>query len=162
MENTKQVSGSSSSFTLDLFGPKDSSSSSSSTGLFGSVFGPPSTGLRRDFSHSGNIGSLRKQDMGSQYGNAKHGTPDNTTQRSKGEGTGIPSKDRHSIYQNEKVEPCYFNSSIYYGGQEIYAPTSQTTGSQHIFKKDGGDDDPNGSNVNSASRGNWWQGSLYY
>ncbi|MFS7958014.1 hypothetical protein Hanom_Chr07g00673241 [Helianthus anomalus] len=28
-----------------------------------------------------------------------------------------------------------------------------------LSKKDGGDNDPNGS---SASRGNWWQGSLYY
>lgn len=30
------------------------------------------------------------------------------------------------------------------------------------FKKDGnGDDDPNGNNSNSASRGNWWQGTIY-
>lgn len=43
MEKGKQVGGSSSSFIMDLFGPKESSkSSSSSTGLFGSVFGPPS------------------------------------------------------------------------------------------------------------------------
>ncbi|KAA8534153.1 hypothetical protein F0562_031654 [Nyssa sinensis] len=115
-------------------------------------------GLRRDSAHTG---SLRKQDMGSQYGNAKHGTPDNTSQRSKGEGSGIASKDRHSIYQNGTTEPCYFSSSIYYGGQEMYSPTGQTTGSQHIFKKDGGEeDDPNGNNVNSASRGNWWQGMI--
>ncbi|GMP23191.1 hypothetical protein CsSME_00000876 [Camellia sinensis var. sinensis] len=135
MENTKQVSGggsysSSSSFTLDLFGPKDpSSSSSSSTDIFGSVFGPPST------------------DFASQYGIAKHGTPDNMSQRGKVEAS---------------VEPCYFSSSIYYGGQEVYPPTTHTTVSQHIFKKDGRDDDPNGSNLNGASRGNWWQGSLYY
>uniref|UniRef100_A0A5B7BRR5 Uncharacterized protein n=1 Tax=Davidia involucrata TaxID=16924 RepID=A0A5B7BRR5_DAVIN len=161
MENTKQVGGnSSSSFTVDLFGPKDSSSSSSSTGLFGSVFGPPSTGLVRDSSHTGIIGSLRKQDSGSQYGNAKHGTPDNITQRT--EGSGKPSKEGNSIYQNETVEPCYFSSSIYYGAQQVYSPSSQTTGSQHNFKKDGGQDDPNGSNLSSASRGNWWQGSFYY
>jgi hypothetical protein len=46
MENKKQVGGSSSSMTFDhLFGPKDpsSASSSSSTGLFGSIFPPPST-----------------------------------------------------------------------------------------------------------------------
>ncbi|CAL5322566.1 unnamed protein product [Camellia sinensis] len=147
MENTKQVSGggsysSSSSFTLDLFGPKDpSSSSSSSTDIFGSVFGPPSTGLGKDSSHTGFMGSMKMQDFASQYGIAKHGTPDNMSQRGKGEAS---------------VEPCYFSSSIYYGGQEVYPPTTHTTVSQHIFKKDGRDDDPNGSNLNGASRGNWW------
>ncbi|XP_021894531.1 uncharacterized protein LOC110812148 isoform X3 [Carica papaya] len=30
------------------------------------------------------------------------------------------------------------------------------------FKKDGGEDDGNGNNSPGASRGNWWQGSLYY
>ncbi|KAA8524714.1 hypothetical protein F0562_011137 [Nyssa sinensis] len=57
---------------------------------------------------------------------------DNTSQRSKGEGSGIACKDRHSIYQNGTTEPCYFSSSIYYGGQEMYSPTGQTTGSQPI------------------------------
>ena len=27
------------------------------------------------------------------------------------------------------------------------------------FKKDGGEDDPNGNNSQDASRGNWWQGT---
>ncbi|CAK9180243.1 unnamed protein product [Ilex paraguariensis] len=147
MENRKQVGGSSSSFTVDLFGPKDtSSSSSSSTGLFGSVFGPPSTGLGRDSSHCVSTGSSKKPDLGGQYGNAKHGTTGSSTQRNKG----------------ESAEPCYFSSSIYYGGQEVYSPNSQTTGSQQVFKKDDEHDDPNGNNGNGASRGNWWKGSLYY
>ncbi|KAL3523910.1 hypothetical protein ACH5RR_016744 [Cinchona calisaya] len=153
MEKGKQVGGSSSSFTMDLFGPKETSkSSSSSTGLFGSVFGPPSTGLGKDCSHSGRI-----QDYGNQYGNVKNGTLDYMNQKSRGD-----SRDRSSIYQNETAEPCYFSSSIYYGGQEVYPPTGQSTNPQHAFKKDGGDDDPNGNDSTSASRGNWWQGSLYY
>lgn len=47
MESKKKVTGgSSSSSFVDLFGPKDSSMhSSSSTGLFSSVFGPSSTVL---------------------------------------------------------------------------------------------------------------------
>lgn len=160
MENTKQV-GSSSSITLDLFGPKDSSSSSSlSSGLFGSIFQPPSSVPGRNSSHTGNIGSFRKQGSGNQAGNGKHGTPDNITQICNGES----SKDRGSIYHNETVEPCYFSSSIYYGGQEVYSPNARNTESHPIvtIKKDGGEDDLNGSNSNSASRGNWWQGSLYY
>ncbi|XP_059628059.1 uncharacterized protein LOC132270869 [Cornus florida] len=72
MENTNRVVGSSSSFTLDLFGPKEPSSSSE---LFGSVFGPPSMGAGKHSSHAGIVEPLRKQDLGIQYGNAKHGTP---------------------------------------------------------------------------------------
>ncbi|KAL6994809.1 hypothetical protein U1Q18_042750 [Sarracenia purpurea var. burkii] len=159
--NRKQVGSSSSSLTLDLFGPKDSSSSTSNPGgLFGSVFGSPSTGLGKDSSQSGFMGS--RQDLGSQFPNCKHGTSENVTQKGRGESYDVGSKDQRSIYQSETSEPCYLSSSIYYGGQEVYSPTSQPTVSQHTFKKDGGEDDPNGSNLNSASRGNWWQGSLYY
>lgn len=152
MEKGKQVGNSSSSFTTDLFGPKETSnSSSSSTGLFGSVFGPSTTGLGKDSTHSG-----RKQDYGSQYGNVRNGISD-YNQQSKADSRG-----KSSIYQNETTEPCYFSSSIYYGGQEVYSPSGQSANSQHSFKKDGEDDDPNGNNSTSASRGNWWQGSLYY
>ncbi|XP_060215497.1 uncharacterized protein LOC132642261 isoform X2 [Lycium barbarum] len=154
MEKAKQVVGSSSSsssFTNELFGPKKPSNSS----LFGSVFGPNSTGLRRDPMHSGDRGSSRIQDQGNHYGNTKYGTSDNGSNRSRGDNT----KDKTLMYQYEKVEaPCNLSSSIYYGGQDVYPPTTQTSGSlNNIVKKDGRDD---GSN--SASRGNWWEGSLYY
>ncbi|XP_027160642.1 uncharacterized protein LOC113761732 [Coffea eugenioides] len=153
MEKGKQVGSSSSSFTMDLFGPKEpSKSSSSSTGLFGSVFGPSSTGLGKDSAHSG-----RKQDFGSQYGTARNGTSDYINQKSRAD-----TKEKSSIYQSETSEPCYFSSSIYYGGQEVYSPTGQNTNSQHVFRRDGEDDDSNDNNPSSASRGNWWQGSLYY
>ncbi|KAM3344955.1 hypothetical protein P3S68_024664 [Capsicum galapagoense] len=138
MEKAKQVVGSSSSsssFTNELFGPKEPSNST----LFASVFGSPSTGLRRDPIHSGDRNSSRIQDPGNQYGNnTKYGTSDNGSKTS----------------QNEKVEaPCNLRSSIYYGGQDVYPPTNQTTGSHNnTVKKDG-----DGSN--SASRGNWWQGT---
>lgn len=153
MEKGRQVGSSSSSFTMDLFGPKETSkSSSSSTGLFGSVFGPSSTGLGKDSSHSG-----RKQDFGSQFGTARNETSDYINQKSRAD-----TKEKSSIYQSETSEPCYFSSSIYYGGQEVYSPTGQNTNSQHILRKDGGDDDSNDNSSSSASRGNWWQGSLYY
>lgn len=41
-------------------------------------------------------------------------------------------REKSSIYHSEIVEPCYFSSSIYYGGQEVYSPTGQNTNSQHI------------------------------
>ncbi|CAN4107033.1 unnamed protein product [Withania somnifera] len=140
MEKAKQVVGSSSSsssFTNELFGPKEPSNST----LFGSVFGPHSTGLRKDAIHSGDRGSSRTiKDSENQYpNNVKYGTSDNGSKRN----------------QIEKVEaPCNLSSSIYYGGQDVYPPTNNhSTGSQtNIVKKDG-------EGSNSASRGNWWQGT---
>ncbi|KAJ0044593.1 hypothetical protein Pint_06390 [Pistacia integerrima] len=149
MENKRQATGgSSSSRNFDhLFGPKDSSSSSSSstTGIFSSIFPPPSTmESGKESSHSGIMGSLKKQG-----------------ESTKAESSIFSSKEKNSIYQNETAEPCYFSSSIYYGGQENYSPRTKTpTESDHASKKDGGEDDPNGNNANSASRGNWWQGML--
>ncbi|KAI3799885.1 hypothetical protein L1987_35190 [Smallanthus sonchifolius] len=148
MDHLKQKSGGSS-FTENLFGPKDASSTSS--GLFSSVFGPSSTGLGRDLSHSNNTGLPKKQEFGGPY--AKPSTQDYKTQRI------MDGKDGYPVYQNATAEPSYLSSSIYYGGQEVYSPNTHTNRPHHTFKKDGGDDDPNGS---SASRGNWWQGSLYY
>ncbi|KAF5453614.1 hypothetical protein F2P56_028507 [Juglans regia] len=156
--NKKQVGVSSSSTTFDhLFGPKDPSSatsSSSTSGIFGSIFPPPSAVLGRDSTHN-------------RGGSGKYGNPDIITKNGKGEST---AREKGSSYQKETMEPCYFSSepacyfssSIYYGGQENYSPRTRSTESQHIFKKDGGEDDSNGNNPNSASRGNWWQGSLYY
>ena len=43
----------------------------------------------------------------------------------KGESSGVTSKD--SIYQTETAEECTFSSSIHYGGQENYSPTTRTT-----------------------------------
>ncbi|KAK1409419.1 hypothetical protein QVD17_35945 [Tagetes erecta] len=158
MDHMKHQSGgssSSSSFTENLFGPKDASSTAS--GLFSSVFGPSSTvsplGLGRNPSHCNNKGLQNKHEFGGLYESAKSSTQDYKTQRMMNE------KDGNKVYQNETAEPSYLSSSIYYGGQETYSPNTHTSRPQRTFKKDGADDDTNGS---SASRGNWWQGSLYY
>ena len=64
-----------------------------------------------------------------------------------------------SVYhqeQQQRVQPCHLSSSIYYGGPDVYIqPQNSTVNSTK--KKEGGEDDSG-----SASRGNWWQGSLYY
>ncbi|XVF05432.1 hypothetical protein REPUB_Repub05bG0171800 [Reevesia pubescens] len=159
MESKRQV-GSSSSFTADLFGSKESSSSSSSSkGIFSSIFPPPSAVGRRNSSGSKVLESWPKQP--SEDSAWRHGM-----QASLAEGAtyNITSKDRNSVFQEERVQPCHLSSSLYYGGQDIYSHSSnsQTSTSYPIFKKDGGEDDPNGNNSQDASRGNWWQGSLYY
>lgn len=51
---------------------------------------------------------------------------DYRTLKGSGQSSSIQSKDRSTIYQNETVEPCYFNSSIYYGGQEVYSTNLQS------------------------------------
>ncbi|KAF3669397.1 putative UDP-glycosyltransferase 85A1-like [Capsicum annuum] len=86
--------------------------------LFSGFRGPDDKhGLRRDPIHSGDRNSSRIQDPGNQYGNnTKYGTSDNGSKTS----------------QNEKVEaPCNLRSSIYYGGQDVYPQTNQTTGSHN-------------------------------
>lgn len=140
--------GSSFSLTTELFGSKESTQPSASTGIFASIFPPPSKILGRN-SNSEVTGSWQKQHSGNQEWSNKKETP------------GIPTKDRSSIFQEERAEPCHLSSSLYYGGQDVYSQSSstQSSASYPIFKKDGEEDVQNGS---SASRGNWWQGSLYY
>ncbi|RDX89774.1 hypothetical protein CR513_28459, partial [Mucuna pruriens] len=155
--NKKQAGGSSSTMNFDhLFGPKNSSStSSSSIGLFASIFPLPSSVGGRE-SRMQEVGSKNfEAPVMAQFGFALG------TQSNKGESSNRITNKNTSYstnYQNETVEPSYFSSSIYYGGQENYSPTrSRTTQPHHIFKKDN-DGDSNGYDSNSAARGNWWQG----
>lgn len=153
MEGRKQ-SGSSS-FTSDLFGSKDSSVSSAS-GIFDSIFAPPPKVLGRESPRS--VVVEKKQDPASEAWYAKVDPPENIRPNSEGENISNPNKDRSSFYQEEKVQPCHLSSSIYYGGQEVYSqPQNPHSSGYTTFSKDGGEDDSG-----SASRGNWWQGSLYY
>ncbi|XP_074575798.1 uncharacterized protein LOC141832209 [Curcuma longa] len=62
----------------------------------------------------------------------------------------------------EPIESAYFGSSVNYGARDFYTNsltmnTSETPSS--TYKKDGGSD--LGSS-DFATRGEWWQGSLYY
>ncbi|KAL9274364.1 hypothetical protein AKJ16_DCAP20607 [Drosera capensis] len=145
MEKSKKgssKSSSSSSIATELFGQKEASSSSGS--LFGSVFDSPATTGKGRSSLQGNSYSEYRT------GNSKNERPDNVGQ----------SKEQASYYQQETVGSCYFSSSIYYGGQEVYAPSTCKADTNPSFKKDKrDDDDQDGGNPNDAARGNWWQGS---
>ncbi|KAF3449044.1 hypothetical protein FNV43_RR09768 [Rhamnella rubrinervis] len=149
MEGRKQM-GSSSSFTSELFGSQESSSSS---GIFGSIFAPSSKVLGRESLRS--EGQEKKQDLLSESWNSKTGTPDDTSKSNES----IPNRDMSSIYQEQRVQPCHLSSSIYYGGQDVYShpQSTQNPGLNSAFKKDGSEDDSG-----SASRGNWWKGMALY
>ncbi|KAA8543813.1 hypothetical protein F0562_022010 [Nyssa sinensis] len=161
MENKKQAS--SSSFTADLFGAKETVRPSSSTGIFASIFPPTSKVVGRNSTISDLTGSWLKQPPGNQVWSTKQGTPDNVVKNREGVSNSTPKKESSSMFQ-ERVDTCPLSSSLYYGGQEdmyIHSSSTQSSGSDPTFKKDEGED-ANGNNLQDASRGNWWQGSLYY
>ncbi|GAB2274421.1 hypothetical protein Dimus_009190 [Dionaea muscipula] len=146
MEDKKQVgsassSSPSSSFPSELFGTKEPSE----TDVFSSIFAPRKA--------AGSSLKPHKQD--------------NTDKNCYGAYRRTIYKDKlvNSSIQEEKVQPCYLSSSLYYGGQEMYpqSSTTQISGSYARFKKDAADDDdPSGNNSYGVPRGNWWEGSLYY
>ncbi|XP_009120432.1 uncharacterized protein LOC103845349 [Brassica rapa] len=125
-------SSTSSSLTTELFGSKDPSPPSSSSGIFSSIFPHPSKGVARDGPSS------------------KHGLQ--------------AQRRESSTAQEDRVEPCHLSSSLYYGGQDVYSrsTTNQTYPTVRIERPRSGEDDANGQNSQDVSRGNWWQGSLYY
>ncbi|KAH0632249.1 hypothetical protein KY285_037480 [Solanum tuberosum] len=113
MEGTKRTS--SSSFTSDLFGSKETSASSSSA-IFGSIFPPPSKG------HGSMNSEQLKHDPVIQDRNAKGGYSGSTpTSNEASSQQAAQNKQPSSFYQNEKVQPCHLSSSIYYGGQDVYS-----------------------------------------
>ncbi|CAN8253283.1 unnamed protein product [Cochlearia groenlandica] len=124
----------SSSLTSELFGSKDPSPPSSSSGIFSTMFPHPSKGGARD-------GQSSKHSSQGQRRESLNGQEDKT------------------------VEPCHLSSSLYYGGQDVYSrPTTNQTYNPTAKNEPrrSGEDDANGQNSQDVSRGNWWQGSLYY
>ncbi|KAK7390470.1 hypothetical protein VNO78_25776 [Psophocarpus tetragonolobus] len=151
MEGNKQK-GTSSSFTSELFGSKESHPSSSS-GIFGSIFSPPSSKvLGRESLRSELSGKIANETW-----NPKIGTQDNSSKGNGSEAQNAVSKDMSSMYQDQRVQPCHLSSSIYYGGQDIYSTpqSAQRDGFNSLHRNEEGEDD-----VEFASRGNWWQGML--
>ncbi|KAG7564727.1 hypothetical protein ISN44_As10g014810 [Arabidopsis suecica] len=105
----------SSSFTAQLFGPKEPSSPAN----FNSIFPPPSKGTSRNILSS------------------KHGF----------------------LEQRKESATCNLSSSLYYGGQDVYSQSTHN----HTYNTINKDQNRDNNDASSdASRGNWWQGSLYY
>ncbi|KAG5042577.1 hypothetical protein JHK85_006838 [Glycine max] len=151
MEGNKQK-GTSSSFTSELFGSKESRPSSSS-GIFGSIFSPPSSKvLGRESLRSELSGKIANETWSS-----KICIQDNFSKGNGSEAQNAVNKDMSSIYQDQRVQPCHLSSSIYYGGQDIYSSpqSTQNEGFNSMHRNVDGED---GSEF--ASRGDWWQGML--
>ncbi|XP_014515076.1 uncharacterized protein LOC106772942 isoform X2 [Vigna radiata var. radiata] len=156
MEGNKQK-GISLSFTSEFFGSIKESHlppPPSAGGIFGSIFSPLSSKTKVLGRESLPYELSRK--IANQTRNAKVGIQD---YYSKGSGSEAQNtvNNTSSIYQDQRVQPCHLSSSIYYGGQDI-CPSPQSTHNEGFSTlNDAGDDESE-----LASRGNWWQGSLYY
>ncbi|XP_031113116.1 uncharacterized protein LOC116016828 isoform X1 [Ipomoea triloba] len=138
MESSNKQAGSASSLTDYLFGAKGSSQPSNSSGIFSSIFPPPTLAGGRKSPTSDLLGSLENHSSAGQAW--KKGLPE---------------------FQ-DRVEPCPLSSSLYYGAQEdmyIKSSGAQSLGSLPNYNKK--EDGANGNNF-SAPGGNLWEGSVFY
>ncbi|XP_071691313.1 uncharacterized protein [Rutidosis leptorrhynchoides] len=142
-----------SSLTAELFGDDDIQSSS--TGIFSSIFPPPSTVLARNTNSSHFNGAMQKEKSESQVWTITHGTSaENEAKNTASANSSTMNKDRWPFEQ--RPDPSPLSSSLYYGGQEDMYVCSSSKPNSHSyskFKKSDGKDDPNHF---------WWEGSLYY
>ncbi|CAI8600935.1 unnamed protein product [Vicia faba] len=145
MERKSNQNDSSSSFVSELFGTKETHSSSSS-GVFGSILSSPSPNEVRNKAIKEKWDSIL-------------GTPDVIFKACGGGSQKIQTTDKSSIYQDQRTEPCNLSSSLSYGGQDIihYAQSTQNYGKNLLPKSVAEEDD-----MRIASRGDWWKGSFYY
>ncbi|CAI9106865.1 OLC1v1006102C1 [Oldenlandia corymbosa var. corymbosa] len=153
-----------SSLTVELFGAKESAPL---PGKISSIFHPPfSTTMasgRRSISASE---MLRLMDKRSSVGGEiwNRGSFEDRSSDKVGSSQCETSKERNSAFL-DRPEPCSLSSSLVYGGAEdVYTQPSnaQSRGSYPESKKDEANGDQTRDDSHSASRGDWWQGSLYY
>ncbi|CAN6328026.1 unnamed protein product [Urochloa humidicola] len=115
-------------------------------GYFSAVFSSPPAGNAKQ--QTDLYAMLNKQSSRGQNGSSV------TDSKSHGRTT---YKDGKHGYPNDSSESPYFGSSVHYGGREFYSSTPQKQPANEPprnYKEDSSDD--------SATRGDWWQGSLYY
>ncbi|XP_004507189.1 uncharacterized protein [Cicer arietinum] len=156
MEENKKHKDSSSSFTSEVFGSKETYPSSS-CGVFCSIFS----------SQSSNV-VLRKESVRSEVISARTiketwdsilGTKDGIPKGYGGESQKTNTLDMSFIYQDQRIEPCNLCSSINYGGRDIYPHYHSTQNDgRNSLPKNYGEVDDSGIDV----RGDWWKGGAYY
>lgn len=133
---TKPTSATGSSIVDDLFGPKDRAASPSSAGYFSTVFPTPSAATGKDAARPAAAAAGNKSSSAGhqQQGNQHGGSPES---------------------------PYFGSSSVHYGGRDFYAGAESqrqypaAAAAPAPKHKDDGD-------TSAATRGDWWQGSLYY
>jgi len=164
---TTSSSPSPSSSICDLFGTERSARGTSG-GLFESL-GHPDSNSRSLFtrqtheeetmgSESTNrdgTGAQRSSSQGNSGSRTSQGLNGSNSQKGQGQSGSLHGK-------SQNVNDTFLGSSLYYGGPDLCCdPSTTKTESLLGIKPDSTEDDTSSSNT-GASRGNWWQGSLYY
>ncbi|CAL4901080.1 unnamed protein product [Urochloa decumbens] len=125
------------------------------SGYFSAVFPSSPAGNAKDAKQTDLYAMLNKQSSRGQNGSSVTGLIRSPDGKSHGRTTTY--KDGKHSYPNESSESPYFGSSVHYGGREFYSSTPQKQPANEPprnYKEDNSD--------GSATRGDWWQGSLYY
>ncbi|KAB2035326.1 hypothetical protein ERO13_D04G125500v2 [Gossypium hirsutum] len=151
MEAGKGTGSSSPSITTQLFGSREPPSSSNE--VLRALLSPQSKVSGGRYFRPGTV--ALPQDSLNVPQNAKPTTNGNHSKGHAGEVRSAENGRVGSTYQEQIVEPCHLSSSIYYGGQDIYIRS-------HSDQDSGLNDDSEEDESGYASRGNWWQGSVYY
>ncbi|KAL8261743.1 hypothetical protein R6Q59_025792 [Mikania micrantha] len=154
-----RLPSSASSLSAQLF--DDNDFRHSSTGVFASIFPPPST-MEANSSCLQCSKPTKYETLDSQVWYTVHGTlAENVAKNTVNANSCVMNMGRRSIFQ-ERIEPCPLSSSIYYGGQEdMYVRSSMDFTSKSyakFFIDEDSKDDPN--HLQGATRGNWWQGQV--
>ncbi|PKA56420.1 hypothetical protein AXF42_Ash014923 [Apostasia shenzhenica] len=143
------MEGKKSSFVDELF-PRYDSASPTKSDFLSSIF-PPS-GAGKGSSHYESPAAMAGRKQGNE-GGSSNGSASKSQNASK-------KNSNHPIVLCEIAEPCLMSSSVYYGGRDDFIPensSSHSSGSgSYRYKNDSEDD------KHVATRGEWWQGSLYY
>ncbi|CAM0955238.1 unnamed protein product [Alopecurus aequalis] len=123
-------------------------------GYFSSVFSSSAAANQKDARQTDLYTILNKQNSKGQSGGGIAGNSKCQGSPTKGR---VAYKDGKQFYPNESSESPYFGSSVHYGGRDFYDSSApkQANESSRNYKED----NPDGS---LATRGDWWQGSLYY
>ncbi|CAD5180250.1 unnamed protein product [Musa acuminata subsp. malaccensis] len=128
---------------------------------FSTVFPPPSTVIAKHSSPGDLYRTLNRQSTDGQIGNAQNAAADVMSRGSPTRGQTTQGKDGKPVYPNESEESACFGSSVHYGGRDfsVSSPSDQISGAPKSYKTNEGNK-PGDTNI--ATRGEWWQGSLYY
>ncbi|KAJ3668913.1 hypothetical protein LUZ60_010863 [Juncus effusus] len=141
----------------ELFTRKEKNKSSSVSGYFTTVFPPAPSVVRKEATQGEIYSGFNKQRAESQNGHCYAFNSDGKSQGSPTKKQSNYNKEGKMFNSNESVESPYFGSSVHYGGRDFYgsSPPKTTMETSRSYKDDEHDD-------SVATRGDWWQGSLYY
>ncbi|KAJ8484720.1 hypothetical protein OPV22_017205 [Ensete ventricosum] len=122
-------------------------------GYFSSIFPPASTVMSKGAPPPSDLyWTLNKNcRAGAQTANSPSGDADGRSQ-------GTNDRDVKLLHPMESTESSCFGSSVHYGGRDFYVsppPSIHASEASKSYKHEGRD-------LDAATRGDWWQGSLYY